>query len=256
MKGEYVLIIKKKIKKSIATLLMGLSLVSTSSMVNQAAVEASPMEVPTVAVENLLTNYIQTKNSSLSAQEADVLAKNIIYYSYKYNVDPLVMTSLIDAESTFHKTAVSPAGAIGLGQIMPDTAVALGVNPWDASQNIEGACSYLSTQIKNFSHFQYPVEMALAAYNAGPYAVREYGGIPPYRETQNYVSKIREKYFSLYNNLAYALNNYQYTPPKQNDVVSAYTSHSDTSAETNYASSSVVQEYSNEIYDIEDDFDF
>ena len=255
MKGEIFLMLKKKLKKSIATLLMGLSLVSVSSMANQVTAEANPMEVPTVAVENLLTNYIQTKNSSLSAQEADVLAKNIIYYSYKYNVDPLVMTSLIDAESTFHQTAVSPVGAIGLGQIMPDTAVALGINPWDAAQNVEGACSYLSTQIKNFSHFQYPVEMALAAYNAGPNAVREYGGIPPYRETQNYVSKIRDKYFSLYNNLAYALNNYQYTPARQNDVVSAYSSYTDTGSETNYVSS-VVQDYTNEIYDIEDDFDF
>ena len=235
--------------------MMGLSLVSVSSMANQITTEANPMEVPTIAVENLLTNYIQTENSSLSVQEADVLAKNIIYYSYKYNVDPLVMTSLIDAESAFHQPAVSPVGAIGLGQIMPDTAVSLGVNPWDAAQNIEGACSYLSTQIKNFSHFQYPVEMALAAYNAGPNAVREYGGIPPYQETQNYVSKIRDKYFSLYNNLGYALNNYQYTPVRHNDVASAYSSYTDTSYETNYVSS-VVQDYTNEIYDIEDDFDF
>lgn len=221
----------------------------------QSSVEASPTQVPTVAVENLLTNYIQSKNTSLSNQEADVMARNIIYYSYQYNVDPLVMTSLIDAESTFRQSAVSSAGAIGLGQIMPSTAVALGVNPWDAAQNIEGACSYLSTQIKNFSHFQYPVEMALAAYNAGPNAVREYGGIPPYKETQNYVAKIRDKYFSLYNTLSATLNNYQYSQPRQYDATNAYSSYQTDNVETDNVSS-VVEAYTNEIYDIEDDFDY
>ena len=162
---------------------------------------ASAQQVPTNVVENVIQSHILNDNSSLSPEQANYLSQAVIYYSYNYGVDPLVMTSLISTESHFHQSSVSSAGAIGLGQIMPDTAVALGVNPYDEKENIEGACSYLSTQMKNFSYSQTPVEFALAAYNAGPQAVKDYGGIPPYQETQNYVLKVKNTYFSLYDKL-------------------------------------------------------
>lgn len=146
-----------------------------------------------------IANYIALRNNSLDYDEAKNIADGITYYSGMYGVDPLLMTALFETESTFNQSAISNAGAIGIGQIMPDTAVSLGVNPYDTMQNIQGACSYMSTALKNFSDYPYPTETALAAYNAGGNAVIKYGGIPPYSETQNYVVRIRERYMNLRN---------------------------------------------------------
>lgn len=93
---------------------------------------------------------------------------------------------LIDQESRWNPNAVSPKGAIGLGQLMPQTARALGVNPRDPRQNLEGAARYLKTQYETFRNWR----LALAAYNAGPEAVRRHNGVPPYAETQAYVVAI------------------------------------------------------------------
>ena len=203
----------KSLKKKIAVTLVVLSMSTFGlGVVNGNQVEAAQTQVPTPVIQTLLNNYIASENTSLSAEERQYMTDNIIYYSYQYGVDPLVMASLFSTESNFHQSSRSSVGAIGLGQIMPATAVALGVNPYDLKENIEGACSYLSTQIKNFSNEEYPVELALAAYNAGPGAVRKYGGIPPYSETQNYVKKIRSKYFNLYNQMLGALPSNNYSP--------------------------------------------
>ena len=94
--------------------------------------------------------------------------------------------SLIEAESAFNPSARSPKGAIGLGQLMPATARQLGVDPHDINQNLDGAARYLLTQLAAFE----TVELALAAYNAGPHRIEEYGGVPPFRETRNYVARI------------------------------------------------------------------
>lgn len=92
----------------------------------------------------------------------------------------------IAIESAFNPSARSHVGAIGLGQLMPETAKALGVNPHDPRQNLHGSARYLLTQMERFKS----LELALAAYNAGPEAVEQYGGIPPYRETQGHVVKV------------------------------------------------------------------
>ena len=88
---------------------------------------------------------------------------------------------------------------------MPGTASALGVDPWDVGQNIEGTCSYIATQLNNFSAQADPVSDSIAAYNAGPGAVWQYGGVPPYSETVNYVSKVENTYSDLYSALQYRL---------------------------------------------------
>lgn len=93
----------------------------------------------------------------------------------------------IEIESAYKTTARSHVGAIGLGQLMPETARRLGVDPHDMMQNLDGSARYLLMQLQEFGS----VDLALAAYNAGPAAVRRYGGIPPYSETQGHVRKVR-----------------------------------------------------------------
>lgn len=104
----------------------------------------------------------------------------------KYGIDPDLFVRQIQAESAFRPDAVSPAGAIGLGQLMPATARELGVDPRDPVQNLEGSARYMKQQLDAFKD----PALALAAYNAGPSRVRKAGGIPNITETQNYVSKI------------------------------------------------------------------
>ncbi len=106
----------------------------------------------------------------------------------KYMIDTRLIKAVIIAESCFDPKAISSAGAQGLMQLMPETARSLGVSdPFDPWQNIEGGVSYLRMMLDQFNQNK---ELALAAYNAGPDAVKKYGRIPPYRETQRYVKKI------------------------------------------------------------------
>lgn len=103
-------------------------------------------------------------------------------------LDPAVLHGLIQQESGFDPTATSSAGAAGLTQLMPGTASSLGVaNPLDAAESIEGGARYLSEMMSRFGG---NTADALAAYNAGPGAVQQYGGVPPYAETESYVSKV------------------------------------------------------------------
>lgn len=102
-------------------------------------------------------------------------------------VDPDIAARVMQAESSFNPSIVSSEGAIGLMQLMPGTASALGVNPRDPEQNMRGGVAYLKQMLDMFDG---DYELALAAYNAGPGNVRKYGGVPPFKETQNYVAKI------------------------------------------------------------------
>ena len=92
----------------------------------------------------------------------------------------------IEIESAYNPRAISHAGAIGLGQLMPETAARLGVDPNDWRQNLDGSARYLAMMLAEFGD----AGLALAAYNAGPDAVRTHGGIPPFRETQNHVQRV------------------------------------------------------------------
>lgn len=92
----------------------------------------------------------------------------------------------IAVESAFNPDARSSVGAIGLGQLMPGTADLLGVDPYDPEDNLHGSARYLLAQLEDFG----AADLALAAYNAGPEAVRDYGGIPPYAETEGHVAKV------------------------------------------------------------------
>lgn len=104
-----------------------------------------------------------------------------------FNLPPGLLTALLYQESKFNLFAVSKAGAQGIAQFMPSTSQQLGVDPWSPWSAIPGAARYLRSMIDKF---QGSIELGLAAYNAGPGNVQKYGGIPPFKETQNYVQSV------------------------------------------------------------------
>lgn len=107
-----------------------------------------------------------------------------------YDMDPNLIHAVMQAESAFHPFAVSRAGAEGLMQLMPDLSDEMGVgNAFDPRENIMGGVRYLK-RLLNYHHGD--LELALASYNAGPGNVERYGGVPPFRETRNYVKTIKQ----------------------------------------------------------------
>lgn len=103
------------------------------------------------------------------------------------DLEPRLVRAVVQVESGFNRGALSNKGAIGLMQLMPGTARDLAVaDPWDAEQNLRGGASYLRQLIDRFGG----LDLALAAYNAGPEAVAKYGGVPPYEETRDYVRRV------------------------------------------------------------------
>jgi soluble lytic murein transglycosylase-like protein len=119
---------------------------------------------------------------------ASAVRQHIQYAASRYGVSSALVDAVAWQESRYNNRARSPVGAIGVMQLMPGTARQLGVvDPTNVHQNIMGGTAYLRAQLDRFGN---NIPLALAAYNAGPGAVQKYGGIPPYRETQNYVRQI------------------------------------------------------------------
>lgn len=116
-------------------------------------------------------------------------ATDVALAAHKYQLDPALIRAVIHAESAFKPSAVSKAGAKGLMQLMPGTASDMGVdNPLNAQQNIRGGSRYLAQLLAQFNG---DLDLACAAYNAGPSTVTQYSGIPPYPETQAYVKRVK-----------------------------------------------------------------
>ena len=119
------------------------------------------------------------------------LARTIHSAAAKYAVDPRLVSAVAEVESGGNQNAVSPAGAVGVMQLMPETAAGLGVNPYNLEGNVDGGAKYLREMLDTFGG---DVKKAVAAYNAGPNAVKAYGGVPPYAETQDYVNRVLDIY--------------------------------------------------------------
>lgn len=198
--------------------------VQMNNYVNTLNAQWAPVEKQNTAVENqqakiqsfenvlknstgvkfgdLLTRPVTKVNANIYSAQAETGAekistreqiKNIVFRAAKkHGVDEKLVNALIKQESGFNPNARSKVGAMGLMQLMPATAKGLGVtNPMDPEQNVDGGVKYLKSMLNKYNG---NVILALAAYNAGPGAVDKYDGVPPYKETQNYVKSILANY--------------------------------------------------------------
>lgn len=131
-------------------------------------------------------------NARFSLAQARDMAEHVLLLSSYYSLDPRLLIAIVGVESGWRPSAVSPAGAQGLGQLMPETANGLEVRTFAAYENLDGTARYLRRLLDQYASLsaQARYEHALAGYNAGPEAVARYGGIPPYRQTREYVVRV------------------------------------------------------------------
>jgi soluble lytic murein transglycosylase-like protein len=166
-----------------------------------AADQSSYVDIPTAEIERIepdltpvsepvATTQIQVAPAAPAAKVPATVDVHqaVAEASDRYRLDPDLLDSVIRAESGFNPHAVSPKGAQGLMQLMPDTASKLGVpNAFDPAANVDGGTRYLRELLERYN---FDLIKALAAYNAGPHRVEQYKGVPPYRETRHYVASI------------------------------------------------------------------
>lgn len=152
---------------------------------------------PAARIKEIFQPYkkaIARFNPRLKDDQLDTITSSVLTFSWRYQVDPRLVVAIILTESGFKPNATSPVGAMGLGQLMPGTARGMGVsNAYDPVQNIEASTRLIHGHLDKYGD----IALALSAYNAGPGAVRKYGGVPPYRETRNYIQKVTALYKAL-----------------------------------------------------------
>ena len=170
-------------KESFENVLKTSSKVKFGDLLTNPSTQVQAKIYSNTAIGNTLKSEYTTKNK---VQEL------ISRVSKKHGVDEKLVNALVKQESGFNPNAKSKVGALGLMQLMPSTAKSLGVtNALDPEQNVEGGVKYLKSMLDKYNG---NIILALAAYNAGPNAVDKYDGVPPYKETQNYVKSILATY--------------------------------------------------------------
>lgn len=153
------------------------------------------VDLPANRAVPIYADFIRRRNHRLSFSESTRIATGVIGYSLRFGVDARLIMAMVMVESGFNPSATSRTGAMGLGQLMPGTAYGMGVsNAYDSIDNLYGTVRLIRGHLERYEHqtgadYQSLV-LALAAYNAGAGAVAKHGGVPPYRETQNYVRKV------------------------------------------------------------------
>jgi len=158
--------------------------------------------VPTDEATPYYADYIHKRNPKLSEAETYRMAEGILGFSRRYGVDARLIVAMVICESDFNPNERSYKGAMGLGQLMPDTAKDYGItNPYDSIQNLYGTVREIRGHIDKYrgetgDEFR-ALQLALAGYNAGDGAVERHGGIPPYKETQAYVRKVVALFYRL-----------------------------------------------------------
>jgi soluble lytic murein transglycosylase-like protein len=176
-------------RRTIARLLATAIFLLSSLLVSRLPAQASVRSVPaTPAAISVYARVLRHINPQMPGWQSRSLARRVLVNAERWRIDTNMLVAIVAVESSWHTHAVSPAGAIGLGQLMPGTAASLRVNPRDPAQNLYGAARYLRGLMQRFGSNHY--SLVFAAYNAGPKAVSEYGGIPPYGETENYVVRV------------------------------------------------------------------
>lgn len=148
------------------------------------------VELPASAVERFEAGEPEPAAAMATVTAAAKPADLVREAARRYGLPATFLGSVAQAESGFRADAVSPKGAVGIMQLMPATARALGADPADPRQNVEAGTRYLSELLLKYKDDPWQVRKALAAYNAGPGAVERYKGVPPYRETVQYVERV------------------------------------------------------------------
>lgn len=150
------------------------------------------------AIIDTYARFIKNFNKKLTASAAYEIADSILRWSLQYDVDARLVVAIIITESDFNPGCVSNAGAKGLGQLMDENCREYGIrNVFDTNSNLYGTVRQLREHLDRYPGSEddpNKIALMLAAYNAGPGAVKKYGGIPPYRETQNYIKRVFARY--------------------------------------------------------------
>jgi soluble lytic murein transglycosylase-like protein len=180
----------------VAPFAAGLLLV-ISALCASPACAAQPPAASNPAAVRAYSRVLQKINPQMPRWQSQSLARHLLINADRWKIDANMLVALVTVESSWHTHARSWAGAIGLGQLMPGTAAKLHVNPTDPYQNLQGAARYLYGLLTRFHNKPNHYQLAFAAYNAGPKAVEEFGGIPPYAETQNYVVKVTSTWHAI-----------------------------------------------------------
>lgn len=161
------------------------ALIISASMIFASAAEA---------VEPYDVIHAEVARFNHSEKESAWIAMAILYAAEQCRIDPMLVTAVMETESAFNFKALSPVGAVGLMQLMPSTARNIGVDPHNPLANVVGGAFYLKMQLDTFAGQSQALAYAIAAYNAGPNAVIQAGGIPAYAETRNYVVRVVNNY--------------------------------------------------------------